>query len=340
MAQFSIIDEALKLTAPGRGDLTSSRLEEHLHATEKKLKKFGIRAGFSIASALPEGPDATTAAIAAKLAQANFFSLPSPTSRERYRTLLLESDARLLLLHTGPHAAREAARALGIPIANVLRHFEAGIFTLEADIELFAGKPPGWKNRAHNLPVVLVAPGTVFRCLAKRLDAMHSVIGITPPTFENLSLPRSIEHVAAECVRMLRRHRAPGPCALAGWRSGGLIALEMARLLEEQGEKVAFVAMLDASGLLVGPGVFSSFRKKLNTPRDSMAAAICKYRPRPWCGKIVHLGPQGRADQTEWSKIAPQGIVSYEAPPEMLTEPNVQVVAKILAAELAAACRP
>src|SRR5580704_12604970 len=121
------------ITASGRGDLSSSRLQEHLHVTLKRLKKLGIRRGACVASVLPEGPDARTVAMTVKLADANFAPLPFQTSREKYQALLLETDPELLLLHSGAHPAREAARSLGIPVANVLRHFEAGIFTLEAD---------------------------------------------------------------------------------------------------------------------------------------------------------------------------------------------------------------
>ncbi len=354
MSQTCTIDTTVsirEITAPGRGDLTSSRLEEHLHATVKRLKKLGVRPGACIASALPEGPDSITAEMTANLAHATFAPLTPRASREQYQTLLLETDTKLLLLHTGAHPAREAAHSLGIPVANVLRHFEAGIFTLEADIPLpCAAEPPSlpaWKNRARGVPVVLIAPGPACRRLANRLDATNPVLGITPPSLEYLPLPHTVEHIAAECVRMLRRYRSQGPYALAGWRTDALVALEMARLLEEEGEKVAFVAMLDASSLFLpaaGPvrraflHAANLFHKKSPLPRDFMTDALDKYRPRPWFGKILHLRPSGQPDQRysrlEWRSIAPQGVSSYEAPSEMLAEPNVQIVATILAAEL------
>ena len=133
MSQLSSIDEISAIRAPGRGDLTASRLEEHLHATVKRLKKLGIRPGASIASVLPAGPDTTTAEMTANLASANFIPLAPRASSEIYQALLVKTQPKLLLLPSGPHPARAAAHSLGIPIANVLRHFEAGVFTLEAD---------------------------------------------------------------------------------------------------------------------------------------------------------------------------------------------------------------
>ncbi len=355
MSEIPTIEEVFSvhgIAAPGRGDLSSSRLEEHLHITLKRLKKLGVRRGECVASVLPDGPDAATVAMAVKLADANFAPLPFGASREKYLTLLLETDPKLLLLLSGAHPAREAARSLGIPVANVLRHFEAGIFTLEADIvpPWIAEVPPlSWKSRGHGVPVVLIAPGPAYRRLANRLDATNPVVGITPPSLEHLALPHTIEHIAAECVRILRGYRSRGPYALAGWRADGLVALEMARLLEEQGEKVVFVAMLDASALFSSPthsrfgdiisrAIFS--RKSPPSP-DSMSEALRQYRPQPWLGKILHISPSGPSDskrhgdaRLEWRTIAPQGFASYEAPAEMLAEPNVQIVATILAAEM------
>lgn len=357
LSLISIIDEIVpvsEITAPGRGALSPSRLDEHLQATVKRLKNLGIARGACVACALPDGPDAITAAMTARLAGANFASLPTHDSREKYQSLFLETDPKLLLLHSGAHPAREAARSLGIPVANVLRHFEAGIFTLEADIvPPWIEKPPpapAWKHRHRGVPVVLVAPSPGYRGLANRLDATNPVVGITPPSLEHLHLPHTIEHIAAECVRILRRYRPEGPYALAGWRFDALVALEMGRLLEEQGEKVAFVAMLNASALFHEPGISPMrralrnvrdlFRAKPEQPSDFLADALRQYHPLPWFGKILHLRPSGqsnsmRVDQPlEWDQIAPHGFTTYEAPSEMLAEPNVHTVATILAAEL------
>jgi Thioesterase domain len=360
LSQTPILDEVTsvrRMTAPGRGDLTSSRLEEHLHITLKRLKKLGLQRGECVASVLPEGPDATTVAMTVKLAEANFAPLPARSSREEYQALLLETDPKLLLLHSGMHPAREAARSLGIPIANVLRHFEAGIFTLETDIAppWSAEAPPlSWKNGEQGVPVVLIAPGPAYRRLANRLDPTNPVVGITPPSLEHLALPHTIEHIAAECVRILRRYRPQGPYALAGWQVDGLVALEMARLLEEEGEKVLFVALLDASGLFNSPTRSrlasigrAFFSRKPRPSLDFMAEALRQYRPQPWFGKILHLSPKGQPHSKhpgqaclEWRDIAPHGFASYEAPAEMLSEPNVQIVATILAAEMIQARKP
>jgi hypothetical protein len=335
------------MTAPGRGELVAARLAEHLQATVIRLRKLGLRPGDSVASLLPEGPDAVTV----RLALAAFPG--AKYAQVRHESELLETYPKLLLSHPGANPARQVASVLGIAVVNVLRHFEAGVFTLEAAVSLpRAGEVPPplyppWKS--PGVPLVLIAPGSAYCQLAKRLDARNPVIGITPPSLELMALPHTIQHVAAECVRMLRRYRPHGPYALAGWRAEGLVALEMARLLEEEGEPVVFVALLDASSLFQPPA--GRIRRALSTlkrlkgilrnqPRpfcEFMEQALRQYRPLPWYGKILHIRPPGEPSQRqasfEWRDIAPHGLECFDAPGEMLAEPNVQTVARILASQ-------
>ena len=341
------------VTAAGRGDVSRERLAEHLQWTVKQLKKIGIRPGDGVASALPEGPDSITARIAVtSLADARYFPIESSWARGQYEDQFLRTAPKLLLVHPGEypadHPARQAASMLRIPVANVLRHFEAGVFTLEPAIapalppEVGGKIVPGWK-RAPAVQIVLIAPEQAYRRLANRLDSRHSVVGITPPRLEHLPPPYTIQHVAAECVRLLRRFRPNGPYALAGWQAEGLIAVEMARLLEEEGEQVAFVAMLDASDLFspsvsnVRRAVLATLRFFRGKPAPScafMAEALRTYRPLPWYGKILHIGLGERSNAVhwntrfEWSDLAPHGVVSHEA------SSGVQTVAAILADEL------
>ena len=337
------------ITTPGRGSPTPAQLAEHLLATVKRLKKLGVRPGDSVASLLPEGADAMTARLALTAFPNAKFAPLDPAGQ--IESQLLKIRPKLLLLHPGEHPARAHALFIGIPVANVLRHFEAGVFTLEAAVFLpHAGevplrRAPAWKNRGT--PLVLIAPALAYRRLANRLDAANPVIGITPPSLELMSLPHTVEHIAAECVRMLRRYRAHGPYGLAGWRTESLVALEMARLLEEEGERVAFVALLDASSLFHPPfgrlgraiaAVKGFFQKKSQPSCEFMAQALRQYRPQPWYGRILHIRPSGQPSERhamfEWRDIAPHGVACHDAPAEMFAEPGVETLAGILASEL------
>lgn len=75
------------------------------------------------------------------------------------------------------------------------------------------------------------------------------VYGISSPAFQSTSyqLPHSIEQVAREYVARIRREVQPeGPYLLGGWSMGGMIAVKMAELLEERGDDVLHVILIDS----------------------------------------------------------------------------------------------
>ncbi|MGX1647821.1 amino acid adenylation domain-containing protein [Streptomyces celluloflavus] len=57
--------------------------------------------------------------------------------------------------------------------------------------------------------------------------------------------PGSVPEMAADYVRQIRTVQPAGPYHILGWSSGGMIAHEMAVQLQEAGEEVALVALLD-----------------------------------------------------------------------------------------------
>ncbi|MBD9374616.1 amino acid adenylation domain-containing protein [Rhizobium sp. ARZ01] len=69
----------------------------------------------------------------------------------------------------------------------------------------------------------------------------------------------SIEAMAAENLRYLRRHQPEGPYILAGYSGGAYTALEMTRQLEAQGETVQRLFVLDT----YAPGVARDFRPSI-----------------------------------------------------------------------------
>ena len=57
--------------------------------------------------------------------------------------------------------------------------------------------------------------------------------------------PASVEEMAARYLRELRSVQPEGPYRLGGWSMGGLVAFEMARQLEHDGQEVELVALID-----------------------------------------------------------------------------------------------
>merc|ERR1711920_1169733 len=61
--------------------------------------------------------------------------------------------------------------------------------------------------------------------------------------------PSSVTELAALLVDEIRKIRPSGPYQLAGHSFGATVSLEMARLLESNGEQVLLVALLDPRSL-------------------------------------------------------------------------------------------
>ncbi|TQF10135.1 amino acid adenylation domain-containing protein, partial [Myxococcus llanfairpwllgwyngyllgogerychwyrndrobwllllantysiliogogogochensis] len=83
--------------------------------------------------------------------------------------------------------------------------------------------------------------------LARRLGPEVPFHAFQSPGLEGGESPlESIEAMAARYLEEVRALQPTGPYRLGGWSLGGHVAYEMARLLEQQGEQVEFVALIDA----------------------------------------------------------------------------------------------
>lgn len=63
---------------------------------------------------------------------------------------------------------------------------------------------------------------------------------------DSAALPQSIAEMASEYIEHLRHVQPAGPYKLLGWSLGGLLAHEIARRLEADGEEISYLAVLDA----------------------------------------------------------------------------------------------
>lgn len=90
--------------------------------------------------------------------------------------------------------------------------------------------------------------GTLFGYypLARALEATWQVDGLLCRSFvEPTWRDSSLEQMAQDYVQAIRRVQPQGPYHLLGWSLGGALAVEMARLLREAGEPVAFLGLVD-----------------------------------------------------------------------------------------------
>ncbi|MCY7294921.1 amino acid adenylation domain-containing protein [Alteromonas sp. a30] len=105
------------------------------------------------------------------------------------------------------------------------------------------------KNTGDDSPLFLVHPisGTVhsYSWLASKMPQNQPVFGMQVVP-ELLADEVTIEQLAKQYVEALKSVQNKGPYYLAGWSLGGIIALEMARLLKKSGESVGMLTLIDS----------------------------------------------------------------------------------------------
>ena len=126
------------------------------------------------------------------------------------------------------------------------------------------------QSNGSGIPLVLVFPGMECQSLVRRMGPDRRILGIRSTCIDSLPAPHTIEQIASECIVRLRRHLPQGPYALAGWCAAGVVAMEMARRLQEGGEQVAFVALFDARDVFLPP----------MNPARRVLVRICRFTQR------------------------------------------------------------
>jgi thioesterase domain-containing protein len=101
------------------------------------------------------------------------------------------------------------------------------------------------------LPLFLIhaVGGTVFAYaqLAHELAGPFRVYGLQAPGLtEPGAIATSLADLVSDYAERIRAVQRSGPYRLAGWSMGGVIAFEIARLLEQSGAEIGLLALLDA----------------------------------------------------------------------------------------------
>jgi thioesterase domain-containing protein len=121
------------------------------------------------------------------------------------------------------------------------------------------------KGEGAPLFVFHAAGGDVlcYQPLLKYLPPDMPVHGFHRSELPNQRVPmfKSVEQLAGEYIEQILWRQPRGPYYLAGWSSGGLIAMEVASHLEDKGETVAMVAVID-SMLSTGTDVAAEYHEK------------------------------------------------------------------------------
>jgi thioesterase domain-containing protein len=86
-----------------------------------------------------------------------------------------------------------------------------------------------------------------FEPLARHLPREQPVYALEPRGLNGGTPHRSIEEMARCYIAAIREVQPVGPYVVVGFSAGGVVAFEMARQLNDSGERVALLALLDSA---------------------------------------------------------------------------------------------
>ncbi|MHB1260976.1 MAG: thioesterase domain-containing protein, partial [Thermoplasmatota archaeon] len=147
------------------------------------------------------------------------------------------------------------ARRLGLRLTPKMLFQHQTIAALAAAAEEPAAGPEAEESRIVPLGTAMEGPAIFFlppwgggvgayTQLAKELASMRS-FGLQAVSARGRGPEDTVERIARSYLRDVRRIQPQGPYRLGGWSMAGWVALEMARLLESEGEAVELLALLD-----------------------------------------------------------------------------------------------
>ncbi|WP_200552224.1 amino acid adenylation domain-containing protein [Kosakonia sp. LAM2021] len=115
----------------------------------------------------------------------------------------------------------------------------------------FADNPVVLRGEGEQPPLFLVHEPSgdplVYSPLATMLRVDRPVYALSALGLHTTgNPPTSLEELAARHVEAIRRVQPHGPYHLAGWSLGGVISYEIALQLQQSGEEIAFIGMIDS----------------------------------------------------------------------------------------------
>ena len=185
------------------------------------------------------------------------------------------------------------------------------------------------RNGGPETPLFFIHDGLgetlLYRGLALRLDPSRPVLGVEPLRTEDGNYAHTrIDEMASYFVGLIRQAQPAGPYLLAGLCAGGVIAFEVARQLQDQGEKVAFVGIIDAADVEARKLRFRNSRLRLARVRAQVMGqgagqALSELTRRAWnmarweVGSRIRLMQDRRTVQTmrTATEAAPRPTISF-----------------------------
>jgi acyl-CoA synthetase (AMP-forming)/AMP-acid ligase II len=108
--------------------ITYRSLAEQVEALAAVLRAFGLQPGETVGIVLPNGIEYLAAFLAVTRARLVAAPLNPAYKAEEFRFYLEDAGALLVIGKPGPHPAREAAAALGLPVWSAVRDVSGGVY--------------------------------------------------------------------------------------------------------------------------------------------------------------------------------------------------------------------
>ncbi len=169
------------------------------------------------------------------------------------------------------------------------------------------GDTPDWspivllKPNKNKSPLFCVHPlgGNLFdyHTLSKILDVHRPIYGLQPRGIDGKQRPiERIEDMASYFIQSIQTIQPQGPYFIAGYSFGGIVAFDIARQLTEQGEKVAFLGLVDIRCPVIAE-LSTPFREWIEIQIDRMQKMTFKEQFNYIYEKLFHPKSQAYRDE-------------------------------------------
>lgn len=156
-----------------------------------------------------------------------------------------------------------------------------------------------------------------YLSLSRRLGAERPVLGLSPGPLEaSFTADGDIGALSRAFAVAMRRSHPDGPCVVAGYSAGGVLAFDLARTLELAGAPVALV-LLDCSMRSRPPSAAALARWTLRQALDVMDPAAFRTR-------AARIGAMG-------GKLA-QSLARPDRPPEWIPDGAAALAGRLMSA--------
>jgi acetoacetyl-CoA synthetase len=165
----------------------------------------------------------------------NFFDLGGdPSSAAR----LFREIARIMGRELPPVTIFQAPTMMSL--AALLQQSRPPQFPALVELKAGAERPPIYLKHGMGGSVMEIFP------LARAIQSQHAVLAMQTGGFEGYDEPvATVEDLAELHLNAIQQIQPRGPYALIGYSFGGLVMMEIAQRLQESGEKIAMLAMVE-----------------------------------------------------------------------------------------------